>query len=72
VITTSARAQLSRKLRDDRVGLVRDRDIAIERHAPSPELRSDKSQVTVRCQPEQQFIAQREQFIAEPGDRLAR
>jgi hypothetical protein len=47
------RAPALRKLFRDRVGFVGNRDIALEEHAMTPELRAKKSQVRVGCQAKQ-------------------
>ena len=60
------------KLLGDRAGLVRDRHVAFEQDTVPAELGADKCQVSVRREPEQQLVAQREQFVADLGHRFAR
>jgi len=60
------------KLPRDRVGVIGDRHVARERHAPPAQLLPDEGQMRVRRQTEQQLVAQRQQFIVHLLHRLRR
>ena len=55
------------ELRRDRVGLVGEGDVALEERAAPAELGADEGEVAVRREAQEQFVAQREQFIAHRG-----
>ena len=48
----------------DHLGLVGGRDVALQQHPAPAELRADEREVAVGREPEQEFIPEGEQFVA--------
>jgi|GEM_PF-6790961 len=60
------------KLSGDGLGLVGDRDIALQRNAPPTELCADKGEMPIGRESKQQFIPEGEKLIADLRDRPMR